>query len=83
MRVLRSLLGYTKLECQRNVERRKRLKVESTVKEIQTYHRNWKRYMERMQDERLTKLAFKYLLVVKRNTRRPKMRRKEKFLEEV
>jgi hypothetical protein len=33
--------------------------VKSIVKEIQTYQKNWKEHVERMQDERLRKLALK------------------------
>jgi hypothetical protein len=39
MRFLRPLLGYTKLDRQRNVDIRERLRVQSTVEEIQTYQR--------------------------------------------
>jgi hypothetical protein len=37
MRFLRPLLGYTKLDRQRNVDIRERLRVQSVVAEIQTY----------------------------------------------
>jgi hypothetical protein len=39
MRFLRPLLGYTKLDRQRNVDVRERLRVQSMVEEIQTYQR--------------------------------------------
>jgi hypothetical protein len=39
MRFLRPLLGYTKLDRQRNEDIRERLTVKSTVEEIHTYQR--------------------------------------------
>jgi hypothetical protein len=59
MTFLRQLLGYTKLDHQRNVNIRERLKVQNIVKEIQTYHKNWKEHVERMQDGRFPKLALR------------------------
>jgi len=82
MRFLRSLLGYTKLDRQRNVDIRERLKVQSIVEEIQTYQKNWKEHVERMQDGRFPKLALKYQPVGKRSRGRPKKRWKDQFLEE-
>jgi hypothetical protein len=38
-RFLRPLLGYKKLDRQRNVDIRERLRVQSVVKEIKTYQR--------------------------------------------
>jgi hypothetical protein len=52
MRFLRPLRGYTKLDRQRNVHIRERLRVQSRVKEIDIYQRNWKEHVERMKDER-------------------------------
>jgi hypothetical protein len=60
MRFLRPLLGYTKLVCQTNVDIREELKVQSTVEDIQTYQKNWKEHVKKVQDERLPILAFKY-----------------------
>jgi hypothetical protein len=56
MRFLRPLLGYAKLDRQRNVGIRERLRVQSVVEEIQTYQRKWKEHVERMQAERQPKL---------------------------
>jgi hypothetical protein len=42
MRFLRPLLGYTKLDLQRNVDTIERLKVQSIAEETQTYQKNWK-----------------------------------------
>jgi hypothetical protein len=60
MRFLRSLLGYIKLHIQRNVDISERLKVQNIVEEIQTYQKNWKEHVEKMQEERFPKLALKY-----------------------
>jgi hypothetical protein len=57
MRFLRPLLGYTKLDWQRNVDIRERLRVQSIVEEIQTHERKRKEHIERMQDKRPPKLA--------------------------
>jgi hypothetical protein len=51
MGTVRLLLGYTKLDRQRSLDTRKRLKVQSTVKEIQTYKENRKEHVERIQDD--------------------------------
>lgn len=42
-------------------------KVQSIIEDIQTYQKNWKEQVERMQDNRLPKLVFKYKSVKKRN----------------
>jgi hypothetical protein len=52
-------------DSQRNVDIKKKFNVQSTVEEIRTYQKNWKEHDERVQDERLPKLAFKYKPVVK------------------
>jgi hypothetical protein len=82
MRYLRPLLGKTKLDRQKNVDIRERLRVQSTVEEIQTYQRKWKEHVERMQDEIPPKLTLKYQPVGKRNRGHPKKRWKDQFLEE-
>jgi hypothetical protein len=43
MRFLRPLLGYTKLDRQRNLDIRERLRVQSVVEEIQKYQRSGKK----------------------------------------
>jgi uncharacterized protein YaaR (DUF327 family) len=67
VQLLRPLLGYTKSDHQRIVDRGEKLKVQSTAEEIQTYHKNWKEHVERMQEDKLPKLAFKYKPVKKQN----------------
>jgi hypothetical protein len=57
------------------------LKVQSTVEEIQTYQKNWKEHIKRMQDDRLPKLAIKYQPVGK-SIGHSKKRWKDQFLEE-
>jgi hypothetical protein len=82
MRFLRPLLGYTKLDWQRNVDIRERLRVQSIVEEIQTYQRKWEEHTERMQDESPPKSALKYQSVGKRNRGHPKKSWKDQILEE-
>jgi hypothetical protein len=82
MRFLRPLLGYTKLDRQRNVDFRERLRVQSIVEEIQTNQRKWKEHVERMQDETPPELALKYQPVGKRNRGHPENLLKDQFLEE-
>jgi hypothetical protein len=77
MTFLRPLLGCTKVDRQRNVDVRERLRVQSVVEEIQTYQRMWKEHVERMQDEIPPKLALKYQPVGKLNRGRPKKRWKD------
>jgi hypothetical protein len=38
---------------------KERLKLQSIVEEIHTYQKKWKEHVERLQDERLPKLALK------------------------
>jgi hypothetical protein len=83
MRFLRPLLGYTKLYLQRNFDIREKLEVQKIVKEIQTFQKNWKKHVERMQDEELPQLALKYQPVGKRSGGRPKKRLKERFLKRI
>jgi hypothetical protein len=72
MRFLGPLLGYLKLDLKRNVDIREWLKVQSIIEEIRTYQKNWKEHIERMQDERLPKLALKYQSVGKQSRGRPR-----------
>jgi hypothetical protein len=65
MSFLRPLLGYTKLDHQRNINIREQLKVQSTVEVIQTYQKNWAEHAKRMRDERLPDLALQYQPVEK------------------
>jgi hypothetical protein len=60
-RFLRPLLGYTRMDRQRNEDIRKTLKVTNIVKEIQQYQKDWKRHLQRMDKGRLPQLAFWYL----------------------
>jgi hypothetical protein len=74
MRFLRPLLGKTKLDRQRNVDIRERLRVQSIMEEIQTCQRKWKEHAGRMQDERPRKSAQKYQPLGKRKRGHPKKR---------
>jgi hypothetical protein len=44
------------------------------AEQIQTYEKNWKEHVERMQDDRIPKVALKYQPVGKRSRGRPKKR---------
>jgi hypothetical protein len=79
MRFVRPSLAYAKIFRQRNVVIREKLKVQSISEEIKTYQKNWKEHVERIQEERLPKLAFKYKPDRERKRRRPKKRRNDQF----
>jgi hypothetical protein len=55
-KILRPLLGYTKLDRQASVVVREWLNVHSVVEEIEIYQNNWRENVERMQDERFAQL---------------------------
>jgi hypothetical protein len=74
MRFLRPLLGYTRLDRQRNEGIRKTYKVTNTVKEIQHYQKDWKRHLQRMDKGRLPQLALRCRPQGQRDRGRPKQR---------
>jgi hypothetical protein len=76
----RPLLGCTRLDLQRNVDVKETLKVQSVVEETQSYQKNWKEHVERMQYKRLPKLAFKCKPAGKRSRGCP--RKRWKWVEE-
>jgi hypothetical protein len=60
-----------------------KLPVQNTVEEIETYQKNWKEHIKKLQKKkRLPKSAFKYKPVRNRSTRCPKNRLKDQFLKE-
>jgi hypothetical protein len=70
-RFVKPLLGYIKLDRQRNVDIREKLKVQSPAEVTETFRKNWKKPIGRIQDERLAEFAFKYRPVGKQKTGGP------------
>jgi hypothetical protein len=57
---LRPLLGFTWLDHQRNADVREKLQVLNIGEEIKEYQEHWKDHLQRMDRNRLPKLAFRY-----------------------
>jgi hypothetical protein len=57
MKFLRSLLGLTRLDHQRNTTVSGKLKVEHIVDEIQSYQKNWLQHVTRMEHSRIPRMA--------------------------
>ena len=72
MKFLRSLLGLTNLDHQRNTTIRETLKVEHIVDEIQSYQKNWPQHVKRMEHSRIPRMALEYKPKGKRDIGRPK-----------
>jgi hypothetical protein len=77
MRVLRPLLGFTRLDHQRHADIREKLQDLNIVEEIQKYQQNWKYHLQHMDRNRLPKLAFCYQPRGRRDLGRPKRRWKD------
>jgi hypothetical protein len=75
MRFLRPLLGYTKLDRQRNVEISEQFKVQTIAEGLERRCRKDAKW-------EFQKLVLKYKPVEKRSAGRPKKTRKYKFMEE-
>jgi hypothetical protein len=60
MRFLRPLIGFTRLDHQRNADIREKLQDLNIVEEIQKHQQNWKDHLQRMDRHRLPELAFCY-----------------------
>jgi hypothetical protein len=75
--ILRSLLGLTRLNRQRNPEIRNSLKVGNIVEDIKQYQRRWVDHLERMDRSRLPRLAFQYQPQGWRDRGRPRARWKD------
>jgi hypothetical protein len=76
MKFLRSLLGLTRFDHQRNTTVRKKLKVEHIVDETQNYEKNWS-HVKRMEHARIHRKAMEYQPKGKRDIGRPKTRWKD------
>jgi hypothetical protein len=77
MKVLRSLLGWVRLDHQSNETIREKLKVEHIAAEIQRYQENWLQHVKRMEHARTPRMALAYKPKGKRNIGRPKTRRRD------
>jgi len=60
MRFLRSVKGYTRLDKIRSEIIRKELEIRGTQDVRTKYKQNWTNHLERMDDNRLPKLALNY-----------------------
>jgi hypothetical protein len=60
MRLLSSLLGLTRSDCQRNHDIHNRLKVNNKIKDAKLYERSWLDHLETTDRSRIHKLAFQY-----------------------
>jgi hypothetical protein len=74
MKFLRPLLGFTRLDHQRNLDIRQKLEVDNKVEDIKLYQkkRNW--HLQRMNRNCTPQLAFRYQPDGKRNLGRPRQR---------
>jgi hypothetical protein len=79
MKFLRPLLGFTKLDHQRNAEIRERPHVQNIVEDICDYQKNKKKHLERMQRNRLPKQVMHYNPTAKRYIDRPRKRWKDQL----
>jgi hypothetical protein len=84
MSFLRPLLGFTKLDHQRNSNIHKKLEVYNTVEDIKLYQKKWNWHLQRMNRNRIPQLAFRYQPDGKRDLGRPQQRwRDQEHLQEL
>jgi hypothetical protein len=84
MRFLRPLLGFTRLDHQRNSDIRQKLEVDNTVEDIQLYQKKWNWHLQRINRNRIPQLAFRYQPDGKRDLGRPRQRwRDQEHLQEL
>jgi len=74
MKILRQLLGITKLDKEKNQCIREKTGAQNTVKKIKQYQKKWLQHIERMDRNRLPRQALKYRPEGRRNIGRPKKR---------
>jgi hypothetical protein len=60
MRFLRPLLGFTRLDHQRNSDICQKLEVGNIVEDIKLYQKKWNCHLQRMNRNRIPQLAFRY-----------------------
>ena len=83
MKFLRHLLGITKLDKEKNQWIRKKTGAQNIVKEIKQYQKKWLQHLQRMDTNRLPKLALQYKPKGRRNVGRPKKRLRDQLHLEV
>jgi hypothetical protein len=73
MKLLGPLLGLTRLDKKRNTEIREQLNIINIVQEIE-YYKKWFERVERMQDNRLSKIIMNHKPTGRRDRGRPRTR---------
>jgi hypothetical protein len=68
---MRSLLGNTRLERQRNPDIHDRLKGNNPIQDIKLYKKSWLDHLQRMNRSRLPRLNFQYQPRGRRDAGRP------------
>jgi len=74
MKILRHLLGITKLDKEKNQCSWEKTGAQNIVKEIKQYQKKWLKYVHRMDKNRIPKQALQYRTKERRNIGRPKKR---------
>ena len=74
MKLLRHLLGITKVDKEKNQCIRGKTGTENTVKEIKQYQEKWLQHVQRMDTNRIPKQALQYQTKGRRNIGRSKKR---------
>jgi len=83
MKFLRHLLGITKLDKEKNQRiRQKKKGAQNITKEIQPYQKKWLQYVQKMDTDRLPKLALQYKPKGRRNIGRPRKRWRDQLHSE-
>ena len=79
MKVLRHLLGITKLDREKNQCIRQKTGTQNIVQEIKQYQEKWLQHVQRMSTNRLPKQALQYKPKGRRNIGRPRKRWKDEL----
>jgi len=74
IKLLRHLLGITKLDKEKNQCIREKTGAQNIVKEIKQYQEKWLQHVQRMDTNRIPKQALRYKPKRRRNIRRPRKR---------
>ena len=74
MKLLRHLIGITKLHKEKNQCIRQKTGAQNIVKEIKQYQEKWLQHVKRMDTNRLPKQALQYKPKLRRNIGRPRKR---------
>jgi len=74
MKFLGHLLGITKLDKEKNQCIMEKTRAQNIIKEIKQYQEKWLQQVQRMETNRLPRLALKYRPEGRQNIGRPKKR---------